>query len=92
MGSFTKSISGFLLLQAASTSPSATSGTSPGRPVYRADQLGDAYGAIAEELDGQYLLTYESSQPGDQSGWREIALEVARPHLEGRTIAGYFVR
>lgn len=57
-----------------------------------AEQLGDAYGAIAEELDGQYLLTYESSQARDRAGWREVTLEVSRAQLDARTISGYFVR
>ncbi len=60
-------------------------------PIRNAHGLTDAYETIAEELRSQYLVTYYSSQPPDQTGWRDVALRVTEPKLEIRTVKGYYV-
>lgn len=60
-------------------------------PIRNAHALADAYASIAEELRSQYVISYYSSQAPEQTGWREVALSVAEPRLEIRTVKGYYV-
>lgn len=55
-----------------------------------ARRLASAYAEIAEELRHQYLLTYASDREPGGSGWRAVEVEVLRPGLRARTVAGYF--
>jgi VWFA-related protein len=55
------------------------------------DQLAPAYDQIAEELRSQYLLTYASDgEDPATAGWRRVDVDVKRPGLTARTLAGYF--
>jgi Ca-activated chloride channel family protein len=55
------------------------------------NRLGGVYRAVGEELRSQYLLTYYPERPAaGGEGWREVAVEVARPGLVARTLAGYY--
>jgi VWFA-related protein len=55
------------------------------------DQLAPAYDEIAEELRSQYLLSYASDQEAPATaGWRRVKVDVIRPGLTARTVAGYF--
>jgi VWFA-related protein len=55
-----------------------------------AGNLGGAYRSILEELRSQYLLAYYPEATPADEGWRAVAVEVDRPGLEARTIAGYY--
>lgn len=56
--------------------------------------LGAVYRTVIEELRSQYLLTYypEGVALGAaaEGGWREIEVDVDRPGLVARTLAGYY--
>jgi len=55
------------------------------------DQLAPAYDEIAEELRSQYQLSYASDQEAPATaGWRRVEVDVIRPGLTARTVAGYF--
>jgi VWFA-related protein len=58
----------------------------------RLDRLGGVYRAVIEELRSQYLLTYypRRAAAGPDEGWREVEVDVARPGLVARTLAGYY--
>lgn len=58
----------------------------------RLERLGDVYRAVIDDLRSQYLLTYypERAAAGPDEGWREVEVDVARPGLEARTLAGYY--
>ncbi len=58
----------------------------------RLDRLGGVYRAVIEELRSQYLLTYYPlrAAAGPDEGWREVEVDVARPGLVARTLAGYY--
>jgi VWFA-related protein len=58
--------------------------------VGRALELGQVYEAIEQELRSQYLLAYQSSQPGREKKFRSVEVEVARPGLKAKTIRGYY--
>jgi VWFA-related protein len=53
------------------------------------DNLGDVYRTVRQELDSQYLLTYYPEPNGDDS-FRHVQVEVRRPGLEVRSVAGYW--
>lgn len=54
--------------------------------------LGDVYRTVGEELRSQYLLAYypRRSAAGDAEGWCEVEVDVDRPGLVARTLAGYY--
>jgi len=54
--------------------------------------LGGVYRAVGEDLRSQYLLTYypRRSTAGGEEEWREVEVEVGRPGLVARTLAGYY--
>lgn len=58
--------------------------------IRRANELASVYETIRQELRSQYLLAYQSSRLDGSTAYREIALEVARPGVSARTIAGYY--
>jgi Ca-activated chloride channel family protein len=56
------------------------------------DDLSTVYQEIAEELRSQYLLAYypRRSAAGDAEGWCEVEVDIDRPGLVARTLAGYY--
>ncbi|MEO8196535.1 MAG: VWA domain-containing protein [Thermoanaerobaculia bacterium] len=58
--------------------------------IRRANELASVYETIRQELRSQYLLAYPSSRRDGSTAYREITLEVARPGVSARTIAGYY--
>ena len=58
--------------------------------IRRANELASVYETIRQELRSQYLLAYQSSRLDGSTAYREITLEVARPGVSARTIAGYY--
>jgi Ca-activated chloride channel family protein len=53
-------------------------------------ELTAAYGKISEQLRSQYLLTYVSPSEEGPDHFRTVRVEVLRPNLKARTIAGYY--
>jgi VWFA-related protein len=54
------------------------------------EDLGEIYGLIADELHGQYLLTYTPDQVDNDGGYHKIALKANNGDLTVVTRAGYF--
>jgi Ca-activated chloride channel family protein len=57
--------------------------------IQHAAELGKVYERIERELRSQYLLVYGSPE-GAGEKYREVAVTVARPGLEAKTIRGYY--
>jgi VWFA-related protein len=56
----------------------------------RKENLEDIYNQIAEELRGQYLLTYTPDQPDSDGAYHKIVLTAKNPDLIVVTRAGYY--
>ena len=54
------------------------------------DELEAIYGQIAEELRGQYLLTYTPDAADNQGGFHKIALKASKDDLTVVTREGYY--
>ena len=54
------------------------------------DSLDEIYGLIAEELRGQYLLTYTPDVVDKEGGFHKIALKASKEDLVVVTREGYF--
>jgi VWFA-related protein len=54
------------------------------------DELGPIYNQIAQELRGQYLLTYTPDVVDNQGGFHKIALKATKGDLQVATRDGYF--
>jgi VWFA-related protein len=54
------------------------------------DNLDEIYGQIAEELRGQYLLTYTPDAVDNEGGFHKIALKANKDDLQVVTREGYF--
>jgi VWFA-related protein len=54
------------------------------------DNLDEIYGMIADELRGQYLLTYTPDQVDNEGGYHKIALKAKNGDLTVVTREGYF--
>lgn len=54
------------------------------------ENLEEIYGQIAEELRGQYLLTYTPDQADNQGGFHKIALKANQDDLTVVTREGYY--
>jgi VWFA-related protein len=54
------------------------------------DNLDEIYGLIADELRGQYLLTYTPDQVDNDGGYHKIALKAKNADLTVVTREGYF--
>jgi VWFA-related protein len=54
------------------------------------DNLDEIYGQIAEELRGQYLLTYTPDKPDTEGGFHKIALKAGKDDLIVVTREGYY--
>ena len=56
------------------------------------EELPGIYAAIQADLRSRYLLAYQSSHGGSDTGYRAIDVLVARPGAEVRALTGYFPR
>jgi VWFA-related protein len=56
------------------------------------ENLEEMYNQIAEELHGQYLLTYTPDQVDKDGGYHKIALKPKNPDLTVVTRAGYYAQ
>src|ERR1035437_10519816 len=54
------------------------------------DKLDEIYGQIAEELRGQYLLTYTPDVVDKKGGFHKIALKASKDDLTVVTREGYY--
>jgi len=54
------------------------------------DNLDEIYGQIAEELRGQYLLTYTPDKVDTDGGYHKIALKASKDYLQVVTREGYY--
>ena len=54
------------------------------------DNLEEIYGQIAEELRGQYLLTYTPDQVDKEGGFHKIVLKASKDDLQVVTREGYY--
>ena len=54
------------------------------------DNLDEIYGQIAEELRGQYLLTYTPDVADNEGGFHKVALKASKDDLQVVTREGYF--
>jgi VWFA-related protein len=54
------------------------------------DNLEEIYGQIAEELRGQYLLTYTPDKVDTDGGFHKIALKASKDDLTVVTREGYY--
>jgi len=54
------------------------------------DNLDEIYAQIAEELRGQYLLTYTPDKPDTDGGYHKIALKASKDDLQVVTREGYY--
>jgi Ca-activated chloride channel family protein len=63
-----------------------------GRSLFptRIDDLAGAYGQIADELAGQYVVGFVSKNTKRDGAWRKLAVRVDREGATARTRLGYF--
>ena len=54
------------------------------------DNLEEIYNAIAEELRGQYLLTYTPDRPDNDEEFHKVALKAKNADLTVVTREGYY--
>jgi len=54
------------------------------------DNLEEIYGQIAEELRGQYLLTYTPDKVDNDGGYHKVALKTNKDDLTALTREGYY--
>ena len=67
--------------------------TVTGGEVFFAPKVGElpgVYTRISERLRSQYLISYRSPSKKGSDEFRAVKVEVARPGLSARTIAGYY--
>ena len=53
-------------------------------------ELGPIYTAIQDELRSQLLIAYQSSNTDEDSGFRQVDLQVDRPGATVKTLSGYY--
>jgi VWFA-related protein len=58
--------------------------------VKQADELGEVYQRIAEELRSQYYITYSTTNETWDGRWVDLRVETTREDLKLRTRSGYF--
>jgi Ca-activated chloride channel homolog len=56
----------------------------------KAEDLGDIYDRIGQELSSQYLIGYTSRNPRRDGAWRRVVVRVNKPELTTRTKQGYY--
>ena len=68
------------------------SGETGGRAFHigKAEDLGNVYAEIEEELRSQYLLTYTSDRPAGDDEYRQVEVKVKGGKLKARTTRGYY--
>jgi len=54
------------------------------------DNLDAIYNQIAEELHGQYVLTYTPDKTDDEGGYHKVALKANKDDLTVLTRSGYY--
>ena len=54
------------------------------------DNLNEIYAQIAEELKGQYLLTYTPDKPDLDGGYHKIVVKASDESLKVQTREGYY--
>ena len=55
-----------------------------------ASELPAIYKQIESELRSRYLLAYNSTEAGQQTGFRPVEIKVKKPGLKARTARGYY--
>jgi len=55
-----------------------------------AGELSKVFETVEKELRSQYLLAYQSSNPGRDDKFRAVEVKVAKPGLEAKTVRGYY--
>jgi Ca-activated chloride channel family protein len=58
--------------------------------VEKAAEIKGIFASVERELRSQYLIAYQSSKPGSDGKFRSVAVKLARPGCEAKTIHGYF--
>ena len=53
-------------------------------------ELSKVFETVEKELRSQYLLAYQSSNPGRDDKFRAVEVKVAKPGLEAKTVRGYY--
>jgi Ca-activated chloride channel family protein len=53
-------------------------------------ELAKVFEVVEKEVRSQYLLAYQSSNPGQDEKFRAVEVKVARPGLEAKTLRGYY--
>ncbi|MFL6290620.1 MAG: VWA domain-containing protein [Thermoanaerobaculia bacterium] len=55
-----------------------------------AGELTKVFETVEKELRSQYLLAYQSSNPGRDDKFRSVEVKLAKPGLEAKTVRGYY--
>ncbi|HEX5715965.1 MAG TPA: VWA domain-containing protein [Thermoanaerobaculia bacterium] len=53
-------------------------------------ELSKVFEIVEKELRSQYLLAYQSSNPGRDDKFRAVEVKIAKPGLEAKTVRGYY--
>jgi VWFA-related protein len=57
--------------------------------IRNADQLGETYRKLEEDLRSQYLIAYQTESSKKDTDYRTVEVKVDRPNAKVRTIRGY---
>ncbi|HVG08278.1 MAG TPA: VWA domain-containing protein [Thermoanaerobaculia bacterium] len=55
-----------------------------------AGELSKVFETVEKELRSQYMLAYQSSNPGRDDKFRTVEVKIAKPGLEAKTVRGYY--
>ncbi|HWM95055.1 MAG TPA: VWA domain-containing protein [Thermoanaerobaculia bacterium] len=53
-------------------------------------ELDKVFETVEKELRSQYLLAYQSSNPGRDDKFRAVEVKVSKPGMEAKTVRGYY--
>jgi Ca-activated chloride channel family protein len=53
-------------------------------------ELSKVFETVEKEVRSQYLLSYQSSNPGGDEKFRAVEVKIAKPGLEAKTVRGYY--
>lgn len=53
-------------------------------------ELSKVFETVEKELRSQYLLSYQSSNPGRDDKFRAVEVKIAKPGIEAKTVRGYY--
>jgi VWFA-related protein len=53
-------------------------------------ELSKVFETVEKEVRSQYLLAYQSSNPGRDDKFRAVEVKIAKPGLEAKTVRGYY--